>query len=219
MINPVSPWTATVRSDIDSSELIWDFEVSGYNLHLYAALHHYLQITEEIPILPSLKILISEFIKYTVGRLPFYYPPMLPEEMIADDVKTGEIKKDLWIPLEDMNDGWEKSGAVGQEVYGAGLPYGIIPRQYFIIHNLGAMGFVDYPTSRFRFGKRSVTFHINGNGFLKSKLILLNLGKKTLSTIKVEMKYKKGYRKIGPSNRSLNEFVLDGHGMVRISWS
>lgn len=51
-------------------------------LEVYAALHHYLQITKDIEILPSLKILIPEFIKYTVSRLPFYYPGLLPQEMI-----------------------------------------------------------------------------------------------------------------------------------------
>lgn len=48
---------------------------------------------------------------------------MLPENIIAKDIKTGEVQKDLWVPLEDLHDGWESHGEVGQEVYGAGLPF------------------------------------------------------------------------------------------------
>jgi hypothetical protein len=99
-------------------------------MEVHVALHHYLQVAQGVDILPSLKILLPEFIRYAVSRLPFYYPPLLPQEMIAGDIKTGEVKKDLWVPLEDKHDGWEKSGEAGQEVYGAGLPFAVVPRQY-----------------------------------------------------------------------------------------
>lgn len=85
-------------------------------LEVYAALHHYLIMAEGIVILPSLRILLPEFIKYVINRLPFYYPSLLPEDIIAKETKTGEVQNDLWIPLEDLHDGWENHGQVGQEV-------------------------------------------------------------------------------------------------------
>lgn len=186
-------------------------------LEVYAALHNYLKVAEDIDILPSLKILIPEFIKYTVSRLAFYYPNLLPQEMISDDVKTGEIQRDLWIPLEDINDGWKKSGEVGQEVYGAGLPFGIIPRQYFKLKNLDALAFVDYPVSNFRYGKKSVTFHVNGNSQLKAKLMLFGIPKAVQSKIKVEVKDKSAY--IPVTAKPSNQFDLPAGTMVRITWS
>jgi hypothetical protein len=184
---------------------------------VYTALNQYLQLTEGIAILPSLKILIPEFIKYLVSRLPFYYPSMLPQEMIADKTKTGEVQKNLWIPLEDIHDGWEKSGEVGQEVYGAGLPFGVIPRQYFELKNFGVIAFIDYPTTNFRFGKKAVTFHVKGNPQLKANLILSDLSKGNLSKIKVEVKDKSVYCKAAKLDS--NHFELSGDAMVRITKS
>lgn len=185
-------------------------------LEVFAALHHYLEVAKDIAILPSLKVLLPEFIKYAIGRLAYYYPPLLPDEMIADEIKTGEIKKDLWVPLEDIHDGWEKSGSVGQEVYGAGLAFGIIPRQYFTIPELGAIVFVNYPITGFRVGKNSATFHIEGSYLLKAEMQLLMLSQTVLSTIKVKQKNKSTYREIKAI--SLGHFELDAAGMIKISW-
>ncbi|RKS25607.1 hypothetical protein CLV94_0644 [Flavobacterium endophyticum] len=185
-------------------------------LEVFAALHHYLEVIAGIDILPSLKILIPEFIKYASGRLAFYYPPLLPEEMIAEEIKTGEIKKDLWIPLEDIHDGWEKSGEVGQEVYGAGLAFGIIPRHYFRLESVDALIFVDYPVTDFRSGKKSATFHIEGSPQLRAHMKLLGIPKSVLAKIKVEQKDKGIYRNVKLSS---GQFDLAGSGMVRITWA
>jgi hypothetical protein len=182
---------------------------------VYTALHHYMEVTEGIDILPSLKILIPEFIKYAVSRMPFYYPTLLPEDMISEEVKTGQIQKDLWVPLEDIHDGWEKSGEVGQEVYGSGLPFGVIPRQYFMLGDSEAMGFINYPAARFRFGKNNVTFHMNGNPNFKALLMLSGLSKTGLSKIKVEIKSKGSYTEV--INKE-NQFEFPGDSMVRITW-
>jgi hypothetical protein len=183
---------------------------------VYAALHHYMEVAEGIDILPSVKILIPEFIKYAVNRLPFYYPPLLPQKMISDDIKTGEVQKDLWVPIEDMHDGWEKSGEVGQEVYGAGMPFGVIPRQYFMLEDLKATGYINYPAFKFRFGKKSVTFGVSGNPEFKATLMLFGLTKAAISKVKVEVKIKQVYSEITP--KPFNQFDFAGDSKVRISW-
>src|SRR5690606_38996564 len=83
-------------------------------LEVYAALSYYLEQSADVEILPSIKLLVSEFTRYFIYRMKFYYPEFLPDEVISDEVKTGEIDKSLMIPLEDLRDGWEKSGQVGQ---------------------------------------------------------------------------------------------------------
>ncbi len=172
--------------------------------------------TDGIDILPSLRILIPEFIKYTISRLAFYYPPLLPSDMIAEEIKTGEIQKDLWVPLEDIHDGWEKSGEVGQEVYGAGVSFGVVPRQYFKLKDLNATGFIDYPAVNFRFGKSSVTFRVIGDPKFKASMKLSGLSKAKISKVKIEVKNKPKYTEVTAKNS--NEFEFPGNSSVRISW-
>ncbi|CAM3687188.1 hypothetical protein [Sphingobacterium prati] len=183
-------------------------------LEVFAALHHYLEVTAGITILPSLKVLIPEFIKYAVGRLAYYYPTLLPPEMIAEKTKTGKVQKDLWVPLEDIHDGWEKSGEVGQEVYGAGIAFGIIPRQYFKLTIFGGTLFINYPISNFRELKNSVTFHVEGSVSLHAEMKLLGISKTTLSKIKVEQKIKSSYQRV--AELSDGAYKLVGKGIVRI---
>jgi len=182
---------------------------------VYIALDHYIKVTEGIDILPSVKILIPEFIKYALSRLPYYYPPLLPQDMISEEVRTGEILKDLWVPLEDIQDGQKKSGEVGQEVYGAGIPFGVIARQYFQLKDLKVTGFLNYPLIKLRYGKKSVTFHVGGNEQFPAKLILSG-PKSQLSKIMLEAKNKLAFRPI--TAQSLGQFEFPGGSMIRISW-
>lgn len=186
-------------------------------LEVYAALYHYLEAAKGIEILPSLRIMLPEFIKYAASRMAYYYPTLLPPEMIAEETKTGEVQKDLWIPLEDIYDGWEKSGQVGQEVYGAGIPFGIVARQYFRIEKLSALVFVDYPATNLRFGENSVTFHLEGSSHLNARMKLVGISKAALSKIKVEQRDKSSYRQL--YGTSPDSFELSGRTRVRITWA
>ncbi|SHG33186.1 hypothetical protein [Flavobacterium defluvii] len=184
---------------------------------VFAALHHYMEVTDGLPILPSLKILLPEFIKYAASRLAYYYPPLLPEDIIDKEIKTGEIQKELWIPLEDLHDGWEKSGGVGQEVYGAGLPFGIIPRQYFKIEPLKGTAYINYPIAKLRLGKKALTFHITGDNRFKASLEFIGISKTDLKKIKVEQKNTAKYAEL--KTNTSGRYELDAGSSVRISWT
>jgi len=182
-------------------------------MEVYAALQYYLEVSQGIDILPGLKVLIPEFIRYTVSRLASYYPPNLPQDMIAEEIKTGEVKKDLWIPIEDLHDGWEKSGEIGQEVYGAGLPFGIVSRQYIKLKDL--MVFLDYPFSTIRKSAKTVTLQIIGNKHLCCKLKLIqnskDKNKKTMVEVKMGNKYV-------PTKPNQNEaYLIPADSRVRIT--
>lgn len=187
-------------------------------LEVYAALHHYLFVTKDIEIPSSLRILLPEFIKYTVNRLLFYYPPVLPKEIISDEIKTGEVQRDLWIPLEDMRDGWEEHGQVGQEVYGAALPFGIVPRQYFLIKELGTVLFCDYPVVNIRNGKRYFTFTILGNQRFKAKLKIIRTEDSSSKKIKVEQKTVRTYKRVSADPGSDLEFTVNAGTKIRLMW-
>lgn len=139
-------------------------------MEVYAGLSEYLIQSEAIELLPSLKILIPEFLKYAVSRLPYYYPTKLPEDMISEEVKTGEIVKELWIPVEDLYNGWEKSGQVGQEVYGAGVGFGVLTRQYHKVKEEEFLLFSDYPITNLKKSKKTLTFTVLGTHIFECNL-------------------------------------------------
>jgi hypothetical protein len=129
---------------------------------VFCALHDYLKEAEDLEVLPSVKLLIAEYIRYMVDRAVYYYPPMLPADMLEEKAKTGEVDPKLWIALEDLQDGWLKSGTVGQEVYGAGNAFGVLPRHYLRVPGQDFMIYVDYPTSGFTAKSMPVTFRVLG---------------------------------------------------------
>lgn len=155
---------------------------------VFAALHDFLAQAVDIEILPALQLLIPEFMRYMIGRAIYYYPPMLPEEMLSGKAKTGEIVPKLWIPLEDIYDGTMDAGTVGQQVYGAGLACGITPRHYHRVPDGPFMVFIDYPIANFSVSKKNgtVRFNIIGDERMHCRLRLLPLKDEPLPSLSVK---------------------------------
>jgi hypothetical protein len=74
---------------------------------------------------PTVEKLVAEFVKHTLLTIPFSLPPFLPPEATTAHPAAYETVTEndlsLFIPLEDLRDGWDVSGAIGQQVYGAGM--------------------------------------------------------------------------------------------------
>lgn len=183
----------------------------------FAAFSHFLALSEGAPVRSSVKLLLPEFIRLMSYKAMFYYPPMLPEEMLAKEVKTGELDPKLWIPIEDMQDGWENCGSVGQEVYGAGLGFGILTRQYMRIPDAPFMVFIDYPTLRKKIKKGGpVSFQVCGDPRLCCRLRLIPEEGQALPTVTlsedgenlIEKRTKEGHL----------EYQLKGNSNVVIEW-
>ncbi|MBE8726408.1 hypothetical protein [Flavobacterium hungaricum] len=184
-------------------------------MEVYAALSEYLIQAAAIDLLPSLKILIAEFIKYAVCRLPFYYPVNLPLEMISEEVKTGEIQKELWIPLEDLYNGWEKSGQVGQEVYGAGVGFGAMIRQYHKVKNEDFLLFLDYPLINYRKSKQSVLFTVLGSAEFECNFKIVLPENRN---IKFQVFAQKQIIEPAAKSNLLLEYTVAGGSAVKVSW-
>ncbi|RFZ92921.1 hypothetical protein D0C36_16160 [Mucilaginibacter conchicola] len=184
---------------------------------VFCAFHDYLRHAEDVDILPSLRLLMAEYIRYLVDRAVFYYPPMLPKEMLAEKVKTGEVDAGLWIALEDLHDGWEKSGEVGQEVYGAGNAFGILPRHYMRIEKESFMICTDYPTYGFSPEKhRPAKFKLAGDGRLQSRLVIVKTDLKKLPAFEVRVD---DIRVTGQEiNHGHLAYIIPGNGRVTVNW-
>jgi hypothetical protein len=150
----------------------------------FAAFHNLLWYANDTPLPRSAGLLLAEFIRHFVYRAVYYFPPLLPKEMLSEEVKTGEVDPDLWVALEDIHDGWEKSGEVGQEVYGAGLAFGIVPRHYFKVPGDDFMVFIDYPTAEHHIGN-PFRFKVLGDKALSCRLRIISLSGTPLPGFKV----------------------------------
>jgi len=179
---------------------------------VFCALHDLLLLADGIPILPSVSLLIAEYLRHLVNRAIYYYPPMLAKEVLADKPKIGEVDPNLWIALEDMQDGWEQFVQVGQEVYGAGTAFGIVPRHYFKIPGHDFMIYCEYPLAHFRVRKNKAFFNILGDARLNCKLMVVKQEEK-LPSVKIEPTTKNKVTKGGHL-----EYELSGNQAVRLSW-
>jgi hypothetical protein len=186
---------------------------------VYAALHDYLKESEGIDILPSVRLLITEFIRHMVGRVCYYFPPLLPEEMLVEKSNTGEIDPKLWVALEDLHDGWEASGEVGQEVYGAGICFGVIPRQYFKVPAGNFTLFCDYPVKGIKIGKSSVNVQLDGDERLSCRVILLpdTTADKSYAYTATPAGSKKNIEPV-KQGAELTEFSVAGSQAIQIKW-
>jgi hypothetical protein len=187
---------------------------------VFCAFHDYLRHAEDIEILPSARLLVAEYIRFLVNRAVYYYPTMLPKEMLQEKPKIGEVDPNLWIALEDLHDGWEKSGEVGQEVYGAGNAFGILPRHYMQVAEAGLMIYTDYPTYGFSSKKHQpARFQLAGDGQLSCRLMIVKLGKAKLPELKVILNENEEILKGKKVAGGHQEYMVPGNATVRIEWN
>ncbi|MGX5820084.1 hypothetical protein ACWKWU_17940 [Chitinophaga lutea] len=185
----------------------------------FAAFHDYLSESNGIPLLPAVSVLLPEFIRYMLHRAAYYYPPKVPPDMLSPESKSGELDRGMYIPVEDLQDGWQKSGQIGQEVYGAGLPFTLVPRHYHVLAEAGCAIFIDYPTSGllFRRTARTVYLQVLGDQRFHCRLIVMPLEDKRLP----DFSLKAGTVQIeGKINRQgYPEFIVPAGQKIALSWS
>ena len=168
-----------------------------------------------------LNILLPEFHRNMLFKASFYYPPNLPVEAMTDKPKTGEVDPKLWIPLEDIYDGWEKAGQVGQEVYGAGMPFGIVPRHYYPVPDGKFMIYVDYPIKAFStVHEGQAMFRVLGDSRLSCRMRIIPTGRKGLPTIKVTTEREDGNETLQgrETEEGHLEFTVSGDRNVIVHW-
>jgi hypothetical protein len=184
---------------------------------VFCALHDYLWHAATLEIDKNVRLLIAEFIRYLVDRAVYYYPPMLPDEMLQEKPKIGEVDRKLWIALEDLHDGWEASGQVGQEVYGAGNAFGIMPRHYMQVPGGRFFIFTDYPIEGFKAKiEKPARFKLAGDGRLQSRLMIVKTRRQKLPDIQLTINQviTKG-KTVSGGNL---EFIVPGDATITINW-
>jgi hypothetical protein len=188
---------------------------------VFSGVHELLNYAEGVELMPAVRLLLAELVKHGINRMPYYYPTMLPEDMLVKEVKTGELDPKLWVALEDIHDGWEPSGSVGQEVYGAGLAFGVVPRQYIRIPDEDFMVFTDYPTVNQNLKKNTISFDVVGDPALTCSMRILNRGKKRLPKFKLKLDNNEDQQQIESVKETKDglDYTIHGNQKVTISWA
>ncbi|WP_100341373.1 hypothetical protein [Mucilaginibacter auburnensis] len=187
----------------------------------FSGVHEFLNYANGVELLPSVRLLLAEFVKHSINRMMYYYPPMLPEDMMVKDVKTGELDPKLWVALEDIHDGWEQSGSVGQEVYGAGLCFGIVPRQYMRVPVKNFIIFVDYPVINQTTKGNSFSFDVEGDSRLTCRMKILKQGNKRLPALKINIENDIDQLEINKLKAVKDgaEYIIHGGQKISVSWN
>lgn len=112
----------------------------------FCAFHEYLTQGQD-DLLDSVRLLTTEYLKYTLTRAWYYYPKELPKEALATEVRNSYIDPKLAFPLEDVYPDGQPAGQVGQEIYGCGAAFALTTRSYLKVRNAPFLFFCEYPVA------------------------------------------------------------------------
>lgn len=119
---------------------------------------------------PALAVLLPELIRHVTAKLDAYYPPHIPHDVLTRAPKTGHVEPDAWIPVEDVGDGFEEAGTVGQEVYGAGIAFSTVARTCARIDESDLRFSCEYPFEIVRASVNRLRIYVYGDPRLKARL-------------------------------------------------
>ena len=138
---------------------------------------------------PAARMLISEYCRYTLHRAEFYFPDMLPREILHQgEHQSGTIDPKLSFPLEDLYGDGQSPGQIGQEIYGAGAAFVFATRSFHSIEDAPFRLFCNhFVQSIERTGERALSIQLNGGETCVALLSLVRLqrrklGKATMTT-------------------------------------
>lgn len=125
---------------------------------------------------PALAVLLPELIRHVTAKLDAYYPPHIPQDVLTRAPKTGHVEPDAWIPVEDVGDGFEEAGTVGQEVYGAGIAFSTVARTCSEIDESGLWFSCEYPFQIIRASAKELKVCVFGDPRLRARLRVMYPG-------------------------------------------
>lgn len=126
----------------------------------YAAFRKCLEVAEDdLP--DSVKLLMSEFMRYAHDRAWWFYPSELEETSLAHSPRNGKIVRSLAFPVEDLYLNGDPAGQVGQEVYGSGLAFTLAMSAYTRLPN-HCMLYCEYPVRYLTAQEEGIEFRVIG---------------------------------------------------------
>lgn len=149
----------------------------------YAAFEKFLDLGGP-DLIPSAKMLVTEYCRYALHRAWFYYPDALPKEALAAENRNGEIDRKLSFPVEDLYPDGQPAGQVGQEIYGAGAALVFATRSFHRIEGAPFVIFCDhFLRALTRIDERTISLKIDGEDDHVADFTLLRTGRKHLPDV------------------------------------
>jgi len=160
----------------------------------YVAFNEYLTESNNkaYPVPDSVILLLSEYCKYAISRVWYYYPRTLPKSAVAKKPRNGLIDRRLAFPLEDLYCDGQPAGQVGQEVYGSGAALKFTAYSYHRIETAPFLLFCEYPISDISVqlnqptGEQTVRFHVGGKQ-LTCQVYLIPTSESALPPVQVSV--------------------------------
>lgn len=165
---------------------------------------------------PSVRLLVAELVRYSLDLGWYFYPHALPAAILHEQTDAaaretnGWIERELALPLEDLYDGWQKPGKVGQEVYGAGSCFALVVRAYHNVPDDRFWLYCDYPlevravASRAarKARRRSIALRVLGDSRGTCRLRLVPRGPDRVPEAALEW---------GPRHKDPGALTVEGH--------
>jgi len=163
-------------------------------------------------------MLLSEYCKYALDRGWFYYPDVLPPEVLATEIRNGHIDRKLSFPLEDLYVGGDPAGQVGQEIYGAGAAFVFASRAFHRVEGAPFQFFCDhFPVNSERTSPTSLNFELNGGDGCVAGLSVVRLPRRTLPKVVVSTAAGERVRAHHASKDKV-DFHVPANGRVLLHW-
>ena len=115
--------------------------------HAWLALREYDAIAHDaLP--PAVRRLTSGFLRYTPTVIRHTIPPFMPSDAVAKENERHHLNDPhLPIPVEDVSDGWEPCGKIGQEIYGAGAAIALAAQMTYVVPGVPIRVISEYPVT------------------------------------------------------------------------
>ena len=151
-------------------------------------------------------------------RAWFYYPDALPDELLADKQRNGNIDRTLSFPLEDLYHDGQPAGQVGQEIYGAGAAMVFASRTFHTIAGAPFRLFCDhFVMAMERNDTGSLSIRLDGGEGCLANISLIRTGRRKLPGFVVETAT--GYRvRARKTAADRIDFHVPASGRVTIRW-
>jgi hypothetical protein len=168
---------------------------------------------------PEVRMLISEYCRYTLHRAVYYYPDMLPRDDIQQgDHQSGVINRKLSFPLEDLYPDGQPAGQVGQEIYGCGAAFVFATRSIHFVGNAPFLIYCDhFVRAQERRGERALSMSLDGGETCTANLSLVRLPRKKLPKVKVATAGGDQVRAHCESDDRV-DFYVPAYGRVVLTW-
>jgi hypothetical protein len=184
-------------------------------LELLAAFHEYLERGGN-DVRPGLRVLLPEYCKYLIDRAWYHYPSELPKDVLAAKPKSGILDRYISMPVEDLYEGWQNAGQVGQQVYGAAAPFVFSTRHCHYIKGSNFHVACNYPVKDFEVKRRHAAFSIAGDARCKCAVRIVPSEYTRLPAVRGYVKNKRVKGTV--TAYGYIEFEVRGDADFRLEW-